>query len=281
MRKLIALLLLMLLPLPALAEVYVNQEAPEDWSQRQLLRVTILQTGRSDAILVECGGEAMLIDGGSAAFAESVRQSLLERELTAFRYFLNTHPHNDHVEGLIYLMEQGVLPEKFMSPFAADWHDQSYHDKAVQTAWGKGVRFRMVKNGDVYDLGSAQIHIYRTTEDTDMNSRSAVELITFGESRLLLCADLTGNAQKALLASLPEGALQSEIVKAPHHGENAMVESFLTAVSPQLALCTACDGDAPDLARQIAHRQLPLLYSGDGEIVLETDGTDWYVWQAE
>ena len=46
MRKLITLLLL-LLPLPALAEVYVNQEAPEDWSQRQLLRVTILQTGRS------------------------------------------------------------------------------------------------------------------------------------------------------------------------------------------------------------------------------------------
>ena len=61
MRKLIALLLLMLLPLPALSEVYVNQEAPEDWSQRQLLRVTILQTGRSDAILVECGGEAMLL----------------------------------------------------------------------------------------------------------------------------------------------------------------------------------------------------------------------------
>ena len=26
-------------------------------------------------------------------------------------------------------------------------------------------------------------------------------------------------------------------------------------------------------------RDLPLLYSGEGEIVLETDGTDWYIWQ--
>lgn len=28
-------------------------------------------------------------------------------------------------------------------------------------------------------------------------------------------------------------------------------------------------------------RELPLLYSGEGEIVLETEGTDWYVCQKE
>ena len=56
MRKLLILLLLFL-PALAAAEVHIGQEPPEDWAGRETLRVTILQTGRSDAILVECGGE--------------------------------------------------------------------------------------------------------------------------------------------------------------------------------------------------------------------------------
>ncbi len=281
MRRMMTWLLLLLLPVTALAEVYLDAEPPEDWAARPLLRVTLLQTGRSDAILVECGGETMLIDGGDGSWAQAVQHDLAARGLTAFRYFLNTHPHNDHIEGLIYLMQQGVLPERFMSPFAADWHDGSYHDAAVRTAWDSGVRFRLVKNGDVYDLGGAQVHIFRTERYTDMNSRSAIQLITFGDSRILLGADLSGNAQKALMADLPEGTLEAEIIKAPHHGETAMVAEFLTAVNPVLLLCTSGAEEAPALNRQAASRELPLLYSGEGEIVLETDGTDWYVWQKE
>ena len=58
--------------------------------------------------------------------------------------------------------------------------------------------------------------------------------------------------------------LQAEIIKAPHHGENAMVTEFLTAVDPSLILCTAPEADAPDLARQARSRELPLLFSGEG-----------------
>ena len=283
MRRILSMLtcILSLLTTSALAEVHMGQEPPADWAERPLLRVTILQTGRSDAILVECGGEAMMIDGGDASWGAAVHRDLQKRGLTQFRYFLNTHPHNDHVEGLIYLMQQGVLPERFMSPFAADWHDGSYHDTAVKTAWDKGVRFRMVKHGDVYALGEAEVRIWRVTEDTDMNSRSAVQMITFGECRILLAADLTGNAQKALLKALESGSLAADILKAPHHGENAMVGDFLTAVDPALLLCTSGAEEAPALQRQADSRGLPVLYSGEGEIVLETDGTDWYVWQRE
>lgn len=281
MHKLLTLLLLLCLPALAAAEVHIGQDAPADWAERETLRVTILQTGRSDAILVECGGEAMLIDGGDASWAKALQHDLEKRALTEFRYFLNTHPHNDHIEGLTYLIQQGYKPVRFMSPFSADWTGDSYHTAALKAAWDNGVPFRLVRNGDVYPLGTASIHIYRSTEYTGVNDRSAIQLITFGDSRILLCADLTGNAQKAIMKSLPEGALTAEIVKAPHHGENAMVTDFLTAVDPALILCTSEDDEAPDLARQAKSRDLPLMYSGEGEIVLETDGTDWYVVQRE
>ena len=281
MRKLLILLLLLCLPAIAAAQIHMGQEPPSDWAGRETLRVTILQTGRSDAILVECGGEAMLIDGGDASWSQAIRHDLEKRGLTEFRYFLNTHPHNDHIEGLTYLMQQGCRPGRFMSPFAADWKGDSYHTAAVRVVWDSGIPFRLVRSGDVFPLGAASIHIYRNTEYTGVNDRCAIQLITFGESRILLCADLTGNAQKALMKALPEGTLAAEIVKAPHHGENAMVTEFLTAVSPSLLLCTSEDDEAPALARQAQSRALPLLYSGEGEIVLETDGTDWYVIQRE
>lgn len=279
MKKL--LLILLFVPLTALAQVHVGVEPPEDWAARELLRVTILQTGRSDAILVECGGEAMLIDGGDASQSKALEQELQARGLTEFRCFLNTHPHNDHIEGLIYLMQRGYRPGRYASPFGADWHDGSYHDQAVKTAWDSGIPFRLVRHGDVLPLGKASVTIWRSTAYTDMNSRSAVQLITFGDSRILLLADLSGNAQKDLMKLLPEGALQAEIVKAPHHGENAMVTEFLDETAPALLLCTAGAADAPDLARQAASRELPLLYSGEGAIVLVTDGADWYAWQED
>lgn len=275
----ILLILLLLLPLRAGAEVYLSADVPEDWYDRDLLRVTILETGRSDAILVECGGENMLIDGGDASWSEALRSDLQKRGLTRFRYFLNTHPHNDHIEGLTALMQWGYRPERFMSPFAADWDDESYHQAALQAAWDRGITFRLVRHGDVLPLGNAQVHIYRCTEYTSCNDRSAIQLITFGQSRMLLAADLPGKTQKAMMDLVGKDGLQAEIIKAPHHGENAMVTEFLTTVDPALILCTAPKDEAPDLTRQANSRELPLLYSGEGEIVLETDGVDWYVWQ--
>lgn len=279
MRRLLALLLLLCLPLTVHAEVNLSAEPPADWDSRALLRITILETGRSDAILVECGGEAMLIDGGDASWSTALQHDLEKRSLTDFKYFLNTHPHNDHIEGLLYLMEQGYKPGRFMSPFAADWNDGSFHQRAVKLTWEKGIIFRKVRSGDVFSLGDADIHIFRTEAYTGMNDRSAIQLITFGESRILLCADLTGNAQKALLKELPADTLSAEIVKAPHHGENAMVPEFLDKVAPELVLCTSNASEAPDLARQTDARKLPVLFSGAGEIVLETDGINWYVTQ--
>ncbi|MBQ8202066.1 MAG: MBL fold metallo-hydrolase [Clostridia bacterium] len=281
MRRLMILLMLILLPVLARAEIFVDAETPADWAERELLRVTFLETGRSDAILVECGGEAMLIDGGDASWSEAVRSDLEKRGLTDFKYFLNTHPHNDHVEGLTNLMRWGYKPGRFMSPFAADWEGDDYHQAAVQAAFHGGIPFRLVRDGDVFPLGGASMTIWRSTAYPGVNDRSAIQMITFGESRVLLLADLSGNAQKDIMKALPDGALTAEIVKAPHHGENAMVAEFLTEVSPELVICTSNPDEAPALVRQTGNRDLPLMFSGAGEIVLETDGMDWYVRQSE
>lgn len=81
--KLLSLLTTVLLLFStACASVYVNEPAPEHWQPEQLLRMVVLDTDRSDAMLLMCGGEAMLVDGGLRAYEELLRQTLLDCGVT-------------------------------------------------------------------------------------------------------------------------------------------------------------------------------------------------------
>lgn len=278
MRRLSLLLLLLLLPLTALGDVSVMSEMLE--TPLTGLRVTVLEMGRSDAILLQCGGEAMLIDGGYAAYAKALQHDLESRGLRAMKYYLNTHPHNDHIEGLTALMDAGFKAERFLSPFPADL-DDAYNKAAAKSAWENGVIYRKVRDGDVFLVGDAQVEILRDESGSSLNDKSAATMVTYGDARLLLGADLTGNAQKALLKAKGAEKLKADIVKAPHHGENAMVDAFLTAVAPELTVCTSAKDEAPALENQMKSRKIPLLYSGEGSVVLVTDGASWQVYQME
>ena len=75
MKKVLLILLAMLLAMPAaaVAEVYLisgEAELPEGWAERETLRMTVVDTNRSDAIILQCGGEAMMVDGGPNPFRE-------------------------------------------------------------------------------------------------------------------------------------------------------------------------------------------------------------------
>ena len=275
--KLLILLLALIWTTAAAAEVYINQDVPEDWQERELLRVTILETGRSDAMLLECGGEIMMIDGGSDSYHEALRHDMEARGITRFKYLFNTHPDNDHICGLRRLMEAGFVVGTFLSPFPIDM-DYSYQQEAVRTAIEQGVSWQMVFDGDVLSLGPASVKVRRCNAVKGRNAHSAVAMICFGEARMLLCADINGMTQRWFLADDPEG-LKADIIKVPHHGVTAMVSEFLTAVDPSLVCVTNTRQSGQAAQYQAESRKLPCLCSGEGEIVLETDGVDWYVQQ--
>ena len=52
----------------------------------------VLDVGKADSLLLECGGEAMLVDGGTPDRGEEVVQYLTRRGIDSLRYVVNTHP---------------------------------------------------------------------------------------------------------------------------------------------------------------------------------------------
>ena len=103
MKKVLLILLAMMLAIPALAsaEVYFIEDEtglPEGWAEKDILRMTVVDTNRSDAIILQCGGEAMMVDGGFNSHYRRVFSTLDGYGITTLKYLYSTHCDGDHSE---------------------------------------------------------------------------------------------------------------------------------------------------------------------------------------
>lgn len=120
-RKLLLMLLCAALGLGAAqAEVYRvenEKDVPADWAEKDTLRLTCIDTNRSDAMVLQSGGEAMMVDGGEGRYRKRVYATLDGYGITELKYLLNTHCDDDHLHGFIYLMYSDLYQvDAFLSP---------------------------------------------------------------------------------------------------------------------------------------------------------------------
>lgn len=282
MKKIIALFLMLALlasALPALSEVYVDQTPPEDWQSRDLMRLTVFRTGESDCMLLEAGGEAMMIDGGANKWRESLRDALAARNITHLKYIYNTHPHDDHIDGLYRIMQYGVTADEFVSIFAENFRND-LHSRTVKQAEKSGIPYRQLQVGDVLTLGEVTLTIYRWEDGSTINDLSTLTRLEYKDCSALLTADITGLAQRYFMDALEPEILKADVAKFPHHGLTPFVTEFLDIVDAKFLWATNYDDDDIRKAKnQANNRKLPMKASGAGTIILESDGTDWYIYQ--
>ena len=55
--------------LPAAAQVY-EQKMPADWQEKDIPRITAFAVGEGAALLLQCGGESMMMDGAPKRFRD-------------------------------------------------------------------------------------------------------------------------------------------------------------------------------------------------------------------
>lgn len=151
-RKLLLMLLCAALGLGAAqAEVYrVENEAdvPADWAEKDTLRLTCIDTNRSDAMVLQSGGEAMMVDSGEGRYRRRVYATLDGYGITELKYLLNTHCDDDHLHGFIYLMYSDLYQvDAFLSPNTTTYVDEEgYHQQAVKATGTKNIPY--VQIGD-------------------------------------------------------------------------------------------------------------------------------------
>ena len=287
----LALLLCLSSVLPALADVPVvfmkdDTSAPYETVEyvsaspfapdADTLKVDIVGIRQGDCIVVTCGEERMLVDGGESFRFQAVTDYFADHGITRFDLFFLTHHHDDHIELQRRLVNHDFPVDRVMAPYdgtetAATWRD--YSSLLAQ----KGIPVVTVRNGDEFTLGGAHLKVYRNeAPGLSVNAASTALMVTFGEARIFLGADITGDSQHVLAEKYGD-ELDCDILKACHHGNTPTVPEMLDALSPSLSVITNNRSYTMENDRQLDRRDIPRYYI-TRTIHLETDGHTWFVW---
>jgi competence protein ComEC len=217
--------------------VYFDLQTQPDWR----MQIDFFDVGQGDAILVTTyQGNQVLIDGGpgNSVLTELGKEMpLLDRQI---EMVILTHPHLDHMEGLIqvlrrYNVQKIVLPN--VAP-GSDTHEEFLAEVVQETAQviyaQQGQRI-WLDNATVFDiLHPRSASEWRPGTKDDLNDASVVGRLIFGQTSLMLTGDAGKNIESELVGQFN---LDSDLLKVGHHGSKySTSQEFLHAVSPYYAV---------------------------------------------
>ena len=286
MKRLLALLLMLMLAIPVFAEeaapVLIDRvNSPEAYADftfaedAELLEVVFPQMVDCDAILLRCGGETILVDACKKAYSQRIINMCKQLGVTRIDRVYNTHPHEDHLGGFRDVIKEIEVGELWIC-FAEDYND--HMKTAVNAAKKAGIPVMTYADGDTFTLGEATIEVWKLEgTKTQVNDCSAQMMVTFGERTFLMAADLETTGQKKFVEMMGE-ALDADILKYPHHGIQVLTDEYREAVSPLFMVIT-------NNHRQTAgwkwingaQNTIPYAYTVPDLVHLVTDGTTWIV----
>ena len=237
------------------------------------LRITFLDVGQGDAVLVQVPEGAVLVDQGppEADVADQLRE-LGVRRVAAL---VLTHPQRDHVGGAEEVLER-IAVEQVLDPRLAA--ESTLAADILRVADARGVRVVEARAGAAWRLGRLRLRVLWPDgpglPGDDPNTHAVVLLATFGTVDVLLTADAETDVTARLLSR------RVEILKVAHHGsEDAGLEEELREWRPAVAVISAGAGNRyghprPETLAALGTVAGLRLYRTDvhGRVTVESDG---------
>ncbi len=222
------------------------------------LRVVFFDVGQGDAILIRTPRKHhILIDGGPG-------NKVLEKLGREMPFFYNTidlviltHPHSDHVSGLIEILDRYRVKEVLCTGVLGE--------TAVAREWSRKIEetgYRKAQAGQRISANDFYLDILYPAEDfqgehvDDLNTVSIVSRFVFREDySFLFTGDAYADQEKEIISYKEECRrkekadcdfllLNSDVLKVGHHGSRTSTsEEFLEAVFPEVAVIMAGEGN--------------------------------------
>ncbi len=247
------------------------------------MRVIFADVGQGDAtLIITPNARSVLVDGGPGreAAARLVGEALpfWDRSLDAV---VLTHPHDDHVRGLVEVIErydvEHIVHRDIPHDGAAydEWRRLAAREGAVEVEAVQGRRFTL--DGVLFEVLWPPRELLSGTS-SDLNNASVVLRVSYGATSFLLPADIHSEAEARLVET---ASIDSDVLKVPHHGSRTSSSpAFLDAVSPAAAVISV-DAESPhghphaevvDALRYRMPGDSVILTSESGTVVFVSDG---------
>lgn len=243
------------------------------------------RTGSSELIILP-NGKTILIDGGERDQADEVVSTLQEHGVERIDTMIATHPHADHIGGLIGVINSVEIGQVVES---GQVHTTQTFEDLLDAIEDNQIPLVSVHDGDSIELDPAvQIDVLNPAAallvgadgEDEFNNNSVVVRITYGD----FSAILTGDMEQENEARLSERDLDADVLLAGHHGSRTSSSAaFLAAVSPEVVVISLGAGNSYGHPHQEALDRIDdagvthvLRTDLDGTIVLRTEGDGEY-----
>jgi competence protein ComEC len=199
------------------------------------LKVSFLDVGQGDAILIQKGNRQILIDGGPSpqaiTLALSNKMPYWDRTIDLV---ILSHPHQYHLAGLVevlrrYRIGQIMYPEEEST--------SRLYEEWLNLVSDAGVKSMTARAGQRIELGDGvYLEILNPSSiESDVHDSSVVVMLYDGKVSFLLTGDITGKAELKMMYR--RAGLNAAVLKVAHHGsDTATTDTFLTAVNPRAAV---------------------------------------------
>lgn len=255
------------------------------------LRVTFLDVGQGDAILVEVpGGPRLLVDGGPGGSARFdvgervVAPFLWNRGFQRLHVVAATHADSDHSGGLAAVLRGFAVAEVW-----ENGHWSAGHADVVRALERSRAPRRVLAAGVRVWLDDALVTVLNPPppgEDEERlageNDRSLVLRLDWRGVALLLTGDLTTSGEARLLAA--RAPVAATVLKVAHHGSRTSTgEDFAGASRPRVAVVSVGARNpfrhpATEVLERLAAMGTRVYRTDrDGAVILETDGASLWV----
>ena len=243
-------------------------------------RADFLHVGHGSAILLRIPGHGrILFDAGSLNppnwTARTIENQLQQQETSHIETLIVSHADSDHCNAVPNLLlsprisigELAVTRQFLRSP-------KPIVQRIRKLAVAQSVPIRRIETGSLLYSDSATrvevLHPDASFGGQSDNERSAVVSISFAGRRLVLCGDVEGQGQTALL---DHHSVSCEILQSPHHGSPlANSGQFLNAASPQLiVICGSHRARRTTLLNALKGRRILLNTNDCGTVSVQID----------
>ena len=281
----------------------VKNNLPQSMQQKQdtgaaqgRLRISVLDVGQADAILLQDGKRNIMIDvgndvkdkvgdsGGRQALIKALDKAGVNRIKTVFV----THHHRDHMGNIMYvrgkygvsnIYDSGYVNSGYKASVAlnSDLRAGKYNGQALKA----GDKITIDKNYYIEVLAPGDFLSKKDLKN--MNNTSLVLMLHYGSFKMLLTGDAEAPVEDALQQKYGT-ALQADVLKVGHHGsKTSSYWPFISKVKPKYALISCGDFSIykhpnKNVVGSLTHLGAKVLTTHDhGTLTVTTDGKSFDV----
>lgn len=225
------------------------------------LKITMLNVGQGDALLIQTKSQNILIDTSDQDERSKLVKELDKAGVTTFDKIILTHPHADHIGGVEKLLKESkyTVKEIYDNGVAATGKLYLNYMKLIKDSGGK-IKHGTLVTGDVLDFGdgvkfevlapdkSVVDAVNSGRQKTDPNNESIVGRLVYKDFTMMFTGDAEISEEVAILSSSRDNLqnLKSRVLKSGHHGSrtsldpsNASSVDFLRLMNPEYVVISA------------------------------------------